>query len=137
MAKIDMYVTSLSYSTVGDVAKHHLNKPTWKDVTQKLHMIEEGKAEFLSLTGPEDEYTHMAIIGKPGHYHIAIFIDEDEEYLFKASEANEIKVDIAGNYWPEYQVCKNTTELESIVRVFFETGKPSEFFEWIYFSDED
>ncbi|MEJ2046064.1 MAG: hypothetical protein P8X74_22930 [Reinekea sp.] len=137
MAEINEYVVSLSYRNVGDAAKQHLDNPAWDDVKKKLRLIDEGEIEFLSLFGPEDDYTHMAIIGKPGNYHIGIFIDEDEEYLFKASENNDSKIDIAGEYWPEYQVSKNWEDLVSVVGTFFESGKPSDSYEWIYFSEED
>lgn len=137
MAEVIQYVVAMSFRVVGDAGKQHLNQPTWNDVLKRLQEIEEGKVEFLSLIGPEDDDTHMAIVAKPGNYHIGIFIDEDEEYLFKASEISDSKVDIAGEYWPEFQVCTSWDDLVSVVEVFFKSGKPSELFDWVYFSEED
>lgn len=137
MAELNRYVASLTYRKVGDAVKQHLDNPVWEDVKEKLLLIDKGEVEFLSLIGPEEDYTHMAIVGKPGNYHIAIFIDEDEEYLFKSSDVNELKIDIAGEYWPAFQVCTNWDDVVSVARTFFESGKPSDSYEWVYFSEEE
>jgi len=137
VAQVKKYAVNLSFRNVGNAAKQHLDNPDWDKVIEKLLLIEEGQIEFMSLYGPEDDCTHMAIVAKPGNYHIGIFIDDDEEYLFKASEVSDLKIDIAGEYWSEFQICKNWDDLVSVVKTFFESGKPSGSYEWIYFSDED
>ncbi|WP_299009182.1 hypothetical protein [uncultured Shewanella sp.] len=137
MANIVPYTVDMAFRAIGNTKKQYVKEPSWNDVYQCVEEIEKGRVEFLSLVGPEVDNTHLAIIAKPGHYHIGIFIDEDEEYLFKASEFSNTKIDIAGNYWPEFQICKNFNDLVLIVKEFFENGKPSDLFNWIYFSDED
>ena len=79
----------------------------------------------------------MVIAAKPENYHIGVFINEDEEYLFKTSEASNSKVDIAGEYWPEFQVCKNWKDLANFSKAFLEAGRPPNLFNWIYFSEEN
>ncbi len=137
MAELVSYVDAISVRMIGDSKKQYFDAPSWDEVFTHLKNIEEGKVEFLSLIGPENESTHMAILAKPGNYHVGIFIDEDEEYIFKASEVNGSKVDIAGEYWPDFQICRNWNDLVSITKVFFEEGKPSGLYDWIYYCDED
>lgn len=137
MAEITSYTVSMSYRITGKPLKKNIVSPSWDDVIIHLKKVEDGDVEFLSLIGPEKDFTHMAILAKPGNYQIGIFMDEDEEYLFQSSEISNKKVDICGNYWPKHLICTKWDELVDVVKEFFERGKPSELFNWIHFSEKD
>ncbi|SHO59302.1 DUF6911 family protein [Vibrio quintilis] len=137
MAQITSYISCIYYRQTNEEVKKCIDKPSWDEVTKLIQLIDMGEIEFLSLNGPEEEFTHMDVIAKPGHYHMSIFVDEDEEYIFKNDEVNDFKIDIAGNYWPDYQVAKDINILLSVIEIFFKDGSPSSSYEWIYYSEED
>lgn len=137
MAEITSYAISMTYRDIGEALKQNIEKPSWNDVLISLKKIEDGKVEFLSLIGPEKDFTHIAIVAKPGNYQIGIFIDEDEEYLFQSSEISSDNIEISGNYWPKHLVCTQWDDLVTVVEEFFKSGKPSGSFNWIHFSEED
>jgi hypothetical protein len=137
MAAIKDYVTRVAYRKVGNTTKQYIDKPIWENVLNILQLIEYGEVEYLSLIGPENECVNMDVVCKPGNYHIGIFINEDEEYLFKNPELSNSKIDIAGEYWPSSQVCTKFGDLTSIAKEFFKNGKPSNSHGWIYYSEED
>ncbi|REL28128.1 hypothetical protein DXX93_17195 [Thalassotalea euphylliae] len=137
MANIENFVKTMSFSTSELSEKQQIAEPNWEDVLNCIREIDTGKVKIISLWSEQELYTNMTITAKPGNYHIGIFIDEYEEYLFEAFEKPNAKVDVGGNYWPNNQICTEIQDLISIAKFFFETGKPSTLFNWIYYIDED
>ena len=132
------YVVSLSCRMTAESKKKHVESPSWIDVLQHLHCLESGELEYLNLIGPNNGcFTHMVVLAKPGCYHMAIFTDEDDVFVYKASDVSDDKVEIAGDYWPQYQVCTLFDDLASATKTFFLHGKPSETFNWLCFSEDE
>ena len=128
------FVKQLSHRDVGESTKNFVEVPNIEDVDNYLLDIESGKLECLTLYGEEEH--RLFIIGKPGFYYITIFCDESEGYTYNDQTKDASKIEIAGDYWPSFSVCKNSNILRAIVHEFYYSGQPFRSEHWIHFSDD-
>jgi hypothetical protein len=129
------YVNKISFRHAGTPEKKWIDGPTTEALDNFLNSLKTGQIECLTLYGPGSE--RLFIIGKPNFYHVTIFVDESEGYGYDDGTGDRSNIDIAGDFWPSFRVCKSMEILRSISHKFFSTGKPSESEHWIYFSDDE
>jgi hypothetical protein len=129
------FVNKISFRNAGESAKNWLENPAEQALDNCLNAMEKGEIECLTLYGPSEE--RLFIIGKPDFYHATIFVDESEGYGYNDGTGDLSNIDIAGDYWPSFRVCRDMMILKSIAHKFFISGKPSESEHWIHFSDDE
>ena len=131
------YAITMSYRAKGTVNKTINHQPTPHDLSREIMNIELGKVEYVSLQGPEEDNVRLEILGKPGAYHLTIFIDEYEEYIFSNGSSNKEKVDISGDYWPANHICSSVNQVLEIAQHFYKHGEPLKSYQWLYYCEDD
>lgn len=130
-----IFANKMSYRNVGAPAKIWLEEPTEKMLDGRLTAMEKGEIECLTIYGSNDE--RLFVIGKPNFYHVTIFVDESEGFGYHDDSGDSTNIEIAGDYWPSFRICKDMEILRSIAHEFFVSGKPSKSEHWIHFSDDE
>jgi hypothetical protein len=129
------FVNKISFRNIRSVEKSWLGSPNVQLLDKYLDAMEKGKIECLTLYGSNEE--RLFIIGKPNFYHVTIFVDESEGYGYNDGTGDTSNIEIAGDYWPSFRVCKDMQILRAITHEFFVSGKPSKSEHWQHFSDEE
>jgi len=129
------FVNKISFRSIGESVKAWLENPSEQVLNSYLNAMEKGEIECLTLYGPNEE--RLFIIGKPNFYHVTIFVDESEGYGYNDGTRDSSNIEIAGDYWPSFRVCKDMRILKAIAHEFFASGQPSKSEHWIHFSDEE
>jgi hypothetical protein len=62
------------------------------------------------------------VLGKSRLYHLTLFIEETDGYAFDDGSGDTTKIDIAGNYWPSFRVCRDKQVLIDAARRFYASG---------------
>jgi hypothetical protein len=130
-----VFAEKISYRNVGESEKNWLDMPSENALASCLDSMEKGAAECLTIYGKSDE--RLFVIGKPNFYHITIFVDESEGFGYNDGTGDSSNIEIAGDYWPSFRVCKDVVVLRSIAHEFFISGKPFQSEHWINFSDDE
>lgn len=128
------FTTRLSYRRVGESLKNFEESPPWSRVESLINQIESGDVECLTLYGPVDE--KLYVLGKPGFYHLTLFIDETDGYAFDDGSGSRERIEIAGDYWPSFRVCKDKRQLIDAAHWFFESGAATNGVKWLRFSED-
>jgi hypothetical protein len=129
------FVNKVSFRSIGASAEEWLENPKESVLGSYLSAMKKGEIESLTLYGKSEE--RLFIVNKPGFYHVTIFLDESEGYGYSDGTGDTSSIDIAGDYWPSFRICKDFMKLGSIVHEFFVSGTPSASAHWIHFSDDD
>lgn len=125
----------LSFRRPKDTAKTYVEQPGFGDVEALLEGIDTGEVECVTLYGPENE--KLCVLGKPGFYHLTLFIDETDGYAFDDGSGDITKIDIAGDYWLSFRVCKDKQVLIDAARRFYASGDPLAGGRWLRFSEDN
>lgn len=133
--KIMIFADKMSFRRVGESTKNWVEVPSEQILSQCIDAMKNGEIECLTLYGVKDE--RLFVIGKPDFYHITIFIDESEGFGYNDGSGNSTKIEIAGDYWPAFTVCKDIDILRSIAHNFFISGVPAKSAYWLHFSDDE
>lgn len=128
------FTRKLSFRKIGESTKSFVDQPTLGQIESLLHEIDTGIVECVTLYGGEDE--KLYVLGKPGFYHLTMFIDETDGYAFDDGSGDQSKIDIAGDYWPSFRVCKDHQVLLQMVRQFYRQGTHPDSPEWRFFSED-
>lgn len=128
------FATRVSFRRPQDQVKTYIEAPTFEKVEFLLDGIDQGEIECVTIYGPQDE--RFFIIGKPGFYHLTMFIDETDGYAFSDGSADNSKIEIAGDYWPSFRVCKEKSKLIEASREFFLSGSRLQEQDWLEFSED-
>lgn len=129
------FASRASYRRENDDVMSEIKNPEFDQIKELLERIDFGDVECLNLHGPSDE--KFCIIARAGFYHLTIFVEENKGYAFNdGSEERSQKIEIAGNYWPSFRVCKNKVEAFEALQAFFYLGTFPEAQCWIPFSDD-
>jgi hypothetical protein len=129
------FARRLSFRKVGEATKSYADNPGIGQVESLLREIDAGAVECLTLYGPRDE--RLFVLGKPGFYHLTLFVDETDGYAFDDGSGDTTKIDIAGDYWPSFRVCKDRGVLAKVAERFYWSGTPLEAAQWLSFSGDD
>lgn len=128
------FVRSLSYRKVGEATKVCVDEPEFARVEDLIGGIDAAEIECLTLYGPEDE--KLFVIGKPGFYHLTLFVDETDGYAFDEGSGDQSKIAIAGDFWPSFRVCKDRRVLTEVAHQFYLQGQPATSSKWLAFSED-
>lgn len=128
------FANRLSFRRPKDRTKTYVEQPGFGDVEALLEGIDRGEVECVTLYGPQDE--KLYVLGKPGLYHLTLFIDETDGYAFDDGSGDTTKIDIAGDYWPSFRVCKDKQVLIDAARRFYASGDHPNGERWLHFSED-
>ena len=128
------FAHKLSFRKVGDATKTYIDQPEFAYVQTLLNGIDSSEIECITLYGPADE--KLYVLGKPGFYHLTLFIDETDGYAFDDGSDDRSKIEIAGDYWPSFRVCKDRQVLAETVHRFYLQGDHPETPHWLHFSED-
>jgi hypothetical protein len=128
------FAQRLSFRKVGEAAKNYVELPLVDQVDALLSEIDGGAVECVTLYGPQDQ--KLFVLGKPGAYLLTLFVDEGDGYAFNDGSGDRSRIDIGGDFWPAFRVCKDRRILEDAVHRFYEAGKLPDSPNWVYFTDE-
>lgn len=128
------FVKRVSFRRPADSTKTYICQPEFDDIEMLLNGIDKGEIECVTLYGAQDE--RLYVLGKPGFYHLTLFVDETDGYAFDDGSGDTTKIDIAGDYWPSFRVCKDKKVLIDAVRLFYASGDHPRGASWLYFSEE-
>jgi hypothetical protein len=129
------FVSYLHLALTGKDENIFINRPTWKQIEEAFSKL--NKAPFggyINLSDEEDGTKALLIFGQSGVYHISILVGEIEYYYYlNGSTSSEVAdVAIAGNFFKEHQICRNSNLLKRIVKYFYETGERLQDVLWEY-----
>jgi hypothetical protein len=128
------FARKLSFRMIGESTKRYADLPSIDQIEALLNEIDLGSVECVTLYGAGDE--KLFVLGRPGLYHLTLFIDETDSYAFDDGSGDRSKIDIGGDYWPSFRVCKDHRVLVDSVRQFYWQGKPSASSVWRFFSED-
>jgi hypothetical protein len=128
------FATRASYRRPLDQVKTYVEAPSFEEIESLLDGIDRGEVECVTMYGPHDE--RLFIIGKPGFYHLTMFIDETDGYAFSDGSGDNSKIEIAGDYWPSFRVCKEKSKLVEASREFYKSGSRPVGQTWLEFSED-
>jgi len=128
------FAVRASFRRPQDQVKTYVDAPNLDQIESLLDGIELGDIECVTLYGPQDE--RLYIIGKPGFYHLTMFIDDTDGYAFSDGSGDFSKIEIAGDYWPSFRVCRDKSKLVEASREFYYSGGRPHDQTWIDFSED-
>ncbi|WP_374334343.1 hypothetical protein [Leeia sp.] len=100
-----------------------------------LARIFSGQVECLTLYAGDGQ--SMVFLGKYGLAHICLFVSDVEEYTFDNGTGDSTRVDVAGDYWPSFQLCRDSHKAEEIAKEFYVNGQPLSDQKWVHFVEDD
>jgi hypothetical protein len=124
----------MSFRGPRDSTKTFVDQPEFSDVDALLEGIESGEVECVTIYGPQDEM--LCVLGRPGLYHLTLFVDETDGYAFNDGSGDTSKIDIAGEYWPSFRVCRDKQVLIDAARRFYASGDRPNDKRWQHFSND-
>ena len=128
------FASKLSFRKTGESTKTYVENPEFKQVEALLGDIDAGLVECVTLYGPADE--RLFVLGKPGFYHLTVFVDETDGYAFDDGSEDRSNIAIAGDYWPSFRVCKDHRVLVEAAKLFYEQGGRTGLARWQFFSED-
>ncbi|QDQ25216.1 hypothetical protein FNU76_01980 [Chitinimonas arctica] len=128
---MESMIEKCSHRLVGEAFSDWKNTPTLPYVFERLADINAGRLECLTLFTTDGK--NMMFLGKPGLTHICLFASDKETYIFDNGTADTTKVDIAGDYWPSFQLCRDGQRSKDIAREFCISGRPLAAQKWIHY----
>jgi hypothetical protein len=64
-----------------------------------------------------------------------LFIDETDEYAFDDRSEDITQIEIAGDYWPSFRMCKGYEMMLDAARHFYASGDHPKGQSWLHFSE--
>ena len=123
-------VIRCSHRLVGEQTQEWHDTPSLTLILDLLAKVYNGQVELLEL------YTHdgknMMLLGKPGLAHICLFFSDTEEYIFDNGTGDPAKIDVGGDYWPSFQICRDQLRAENITKEFYVSGLALPEQKWIH-----
>jgi len=128
-------VVKCSFRLVGNQSEQLLLKPEYSQVTELLFKIETGVVDSVKLFTQGDAC--LWFLGRPGFVFICLFVSDEEEYIFDDGTGDTTKIEIAGDYWSSFTLCKSQNTVEQIAREFYFHGQLLASKKWNHYVSND
>jgi hypothetical protein len=124
----------LSCRGVRESARRYEEHPEFSRVASLLDAIDLGEMECLTLHGPAEEAFFVS--GRSGHYYVNLFVDETEGHGFDDGSGDRSPIEIGGDFWPSFRVCRDKCTVLVALRDFYWDGCPPRSQGWFHYTDE-